>query len=57
LADLKHSVEHAVQSMPVIDSVSAIMFDGVVGVISGGLVLAGVSLVEKVRGLFKKTAQ
>jgi predicted DNA repair protein MutK len=57
LSDLKHSIEHAVEAIPVVKLITPVIIDGVAGVLIGALVMAGVSLVEKVRGLFTKTAQ
>lgn len=57
LSDLKHSVEHAAEVVPVLGGMSSVIFDGLVGLVSGALVLVGVTVVQKVLGLFKKSAQ
>lgn len=60
LADLKHAIEHAAEAVPVAGSVltmiAPVVIDGVVGILSGALVLAVVSQISKLVGLFRKTA-
>jgi predicted DNA repair protein MutK len=61
LSDLKHSIEHAAEALPVVGGVmkvvTPVILDGVAGVLIGGLVLAVVTQFQKVLGLFKKTAK
>ncbi len=61
IPDAHHVVEgavHAVQGIPAIGGalgwMTPVLLDGLFGVIAGGIVLAGVSVVSKIVGLFKK---
>jgi predicted DNA repair protein MutK len=61
LSDLKHSIEHAAEALPVVGGVmkvvTPVILDGVAGVLIGALVLAVVTQFQKVIGLFKKSAK
>lgn len=60
LSNLIHTVEHAVQAVPVAGSVLGVvipfMLDIFAGIVFGGVVLAGVTMVSKLSGLMFKTA-
>ena len=60
LSNLIHTVEHAVQAVPVAGSVLGVvipfMLDIFAGIVFGGVVLAGVTMVSKLRGLMFKTS-